>query len=324
MRFLLRGLLTLGLVAGFLAFWVVQPTFDTVGGVSPENIEPEFLKRHVHVLTEGASGRPFYKPETLDTVANYLAENFSKAGGRVEFQDFEVEGQRYRNVVVNFGPKEGRPLIVGAHYDTEEHTRGADDNASGVAGLLALAVVLGRHPPDTPVSLVAFSLEEPPHFRTDAMGSRHFAESLKQKGVEPRLVLVLEMIGYFDDRPNSQSYPVPGMAFLYPDQGDFVGVVGDLMSPRLVRQVKVAMAKASSLPVRSINAPTWLPGVDFSDHASFWEQEMPALMITDTAFYRNPHYHRQTDLPETLDYRRMAQVIEGLLSVIRQFDKVSG
>ena len=222
-------------VVACLAVWIVQPIFGQRPRDVTERVEPAVLQRQVEYLTASLGQRQFFRPATLERTARYIENAFAEAGGRVAAQAFEVEGQRYRNIEVSFGPEHGRPVIVGAHYDVEENTLGADDNASGVVGLLELARALGRNPPRVPVRLVAFTLEEPPYFGTDAMGSRRYVAELRGRGLEPRLVLVLEMIGYFDAREGSQAYPLPGLGWLYPVRGDYIALVGNLTSVSLAR-----------------------------------------------------------------------------------------
>jgi hypothetical protein len=212
----------------------------------------------------------------------------------------------------------GKPyVVVGAHYDTAGPLPGADDNASGVAGLLELARALGAAPPEGRVDLVAYTLEEPPFFMTPRMGSAVHAASLRREGIEVRAMISLEMIGYFTDAPNSQTFPLGILRFFYPRTGNFIAVVGKLGQGSTLRRIKQAMRAASDLPVESINAPTWIPGVDFSDHRSYWMAGYPAAMITDTAFYRNDRYHTVQDTPESLDYSRMAKVVEGVHCAVR-------
>ena len=148
------------------------------------------------------------------------------------------------------------------------------------------------------------------------MGSRVHAEGLRQAGVDVRAMLSLEMIGCFRDDPGSQEYPVSELGLVYPSAGSFIAVVGCLGQASLVRRVKRAMAESMSVPVRSINAPRLVPGIDFSDQLNYWDAGYAAVMITDTAFYRNPRYHRAEDTPDTLDYRRMAQVVEGVHAAV--------
>lgn len=309
-----------GLLAApaILAFWLAQPVMVPVPTSGDAWVsDPARLQRDVEYMTTVLGRRHHARPETLLRSAAYLADAFAAAGAKVSEQSFEVEGARYVNVVARFGPANGAPIVIGAHYDVEEETRGADDNASGLAVLLETARWLGSQKNlSVPLELVAYSLEEPPYFRSEQMGSWRHAQALKQAGIAPRLVVVLEMLGYFSDAPGSQSYPFPGMRLLYPDRGDFLAVVGNLGNPGVVRRVKSSLASASDLPIYSLNAPAWLPGIDFSDHASYWAHDIPAVMLTDTSFYRNPHYHKASDLPETLDYVRMAKVAAGVRKII--------
>lgn len=295
--------------------WITQPMFP-VSPVATLAVDPAALEADVRHLVEAFPGRSEARPEVLWAASAWIAQVLREAGGRVAFQDYPVEGRTYRNVRAFFGPETGARVVVGAHYDACRGLPGADDNASGVAGLLALARSFHDHPPAGPVELVAYTLEEPPHFRQPTMGSARHVAALLGEGAKVKAMLCLEMLGTYQDAPGSQRYPVPGLGLLYPDRGNFLVVVGDLASPRLVRKVKGAMAGASPMPVRSINAPSFVTGVDFSDHRSYWAAGIPAVMVTDTAFFRNPRYHTAQDTPETLDYRRMAQAVQGLRSAV--------
>jgi Zn-dependent M28 family amino/carboxypeptidase len=219
-------------------------------------------------------------------------------------------------VIAHFGPETEERIVVGAHYDTAGPLPGADDNASGVAGLIELARLFARQQPPLRVELVAFSLEEPPYFRTTGMGSSVHAQSLRQQNVRVRAMFSLEMIGCFLDTPNSQLFPIGVLSALYPSTGNFIAVVGRLGDVLLVRRTKAAMRNAAPLPVYSINAPRFVPGVDFSDHMSYWEAGYSAVMITDTAFFRNRNYHTAEDTAEKLDYKRMAMVVEGVYAAV--------
>ncbi|MBS1191141.1 MAG: peptidase family [Rhodocyclaceae bacterium] len=310
-----RGLAVAAVAAAGAWLVTVQPIWPGEEAKESVTVSPDSLRRDVEQLAITYGGRHHAHPGILSRAASYIEGRFRASGSRVEVDAYEVEGATYRNVIARFGPAEGRPVVIGAHYDVEENTPGADDNASGVAGLLALADLFQKSPPGVPVELVAYCLEEPPYFRSEHMGSRRHARALKAAGREPRLVVVLEMIGYFADAPGTQRYPLPGLSGIYPDQGNFIAVVGNYASIREVRQVKAAMGQAGKVPVEAIVAPAILPGIDFSDHASYWSEGMPAVMLTDTAFYRNPNYHRSGDLPDTLDYARMARVV-GALAVL--------
>lgn len=284
-------------------------------------VDPHRLEIHVRMLSETLAPRDVGHPENLDRVAAYIGKAFAKAGGRVAEQPYRVGRSEYRNVIARFGPDAKERIVVGAHYDTAGPYPGADDNGSGVAGLIELAGRLADAPPAVAVELAAYTLEEPPWFGSERMGSAVHARALKAEGVALRAMFSLEMIGYFTDRPDSQSFPAPGLSLFYPSTGNFIAVVGKTGQGGLVRRIKAAMAGATPLPVHSIAAPRFLPGVALSDHANFWDQGYPAVMITDTAFFRNPHYHTRTDTPETLDYGRMAQVVEGVFAAVKELSR---
>lgn len=295
---------------------VTQPLLWGVDVTSPAAIDPMRLEAHVRMLSETLFPRDETHPENLDRVAFYIHKQFEQGKGTVSEQHYEVQGKTYRNVIALFGPKTKERIVVGAHYDTAGERPGADDNASGVAGLLELARLLGATPLPIRVELVAYTLEEPPYFRTRQMGSAVHATSLKKEGAAVRAMFSLEMMGYINDTVGSQGFPSPILRAFYPSQGNFIAVVGTLGEGLLVRRVKKAMRGASRLPVYSINAPTFIPGIDFSDQLNYWENGYHALMVTDTAFYRNRAYHTMQDTPERLDYRRMAMVVEGIYAAV--------
>lgn len=281
-------------------------------------VSADRLEAYVRALSERFVPRDYLHPENLDRAAAYIGTELEAAGGTVAEQPFEVRGTTYRNVVASFGPNGTDRIVVGAHYDAAGELPAADDNASGVAGLIELARLLAAAPPAAGVDLVAYSLEEPPYFRSPHMGSAVHARSLREQGVRVRAMISLEMIGYFVDTPGSQGFPIGVLRWFYPSEGSFIAVVGRLGDRALVRRIRGAMRRASPLPVHSINAPRWVPGVDFSDHASYWDAGYPAVMITDTAFYRNPFYHTARDTAGTLDYGRMAMVVRGVDAAVRK------
>ncbi len=322
------------LIAALLGAYVllVQPLVST-RPFTPPVVDTARLDMHLRMLSQTLYPRSFDQPDKLEAAADYIHAEFAKTGAAVEDQVFSVEGARFRNVIVRFGPKDGPLLVIGAHYDShgnategakhprgfapETHTPGADDNASGVAGLLELSRLLAAAPPPSAVELVAYSLEEPPYFRTASMGSAWHAEQLRLSGRPVRLMIALEMIGYFDDAPGSQRYPLAPLGWIYPTRGDFIGVIGRFRDGLEARSLKAAMRGASDLPVHSMNALTLIPGVDFSDHRSYWQAGFPALMVTDTAFYRNPNYHAAGDTVDKLDLARMAKVVQGVFAATR-------
>jgi len=315
-RFMLLVVLIFLLLLIAFWFWVTQPLLSRAHPNSERTVDPARLEAHVRKLSIELGPRDVDHIENLDRVAAYIKDEFSQTTPQVSEQVYRVQGKTYRNVVAHFGPESEERIIVGAHYDTAGPLPGADDNASGVAGLIELARLLSRQQPPLRVELVAFSLEEPPYFRTTGMGSSVHAESLRNQNVQVRAMISLEMIGYFSDAPNSQSFPIAVLSAFYPSKGNFIGVVGRLSDGLLARKVKSAMRSAAPLPVYSINAPQFVPGVDFSDQLNYWHAGYNAVMITDTAFYRNRNYHTAQDTAEKLDYKRMALVVEGVYAAV--------
>jgi len=321
--------LALALTAAALTASIAQPVARPAAQTPSLSVDPAVLEAHVRMLANTLHPRCPDHPANLEAAARYIERHFAAAGGRTRVQRFPVDGLAYENIIAEFGPKDGPALIVGAHYDSEaeprrkppRYTPGADDNASGVAALLALADLLGKHPPAKRVQLVAYCLEEPPFFATDKMGSAAHAALLDRDRVPIIGMIALEMVGYFADAPGSQTYPTAVMGLLYPDKGNFIAVVGRLQDAPLTRTVETAMRGASDLSVCSINAPSLVPGIDYSDHRNYWPYGHEAVMVTDTAFYRNPHYHENEDTPDTLDYQRMAKVVRGVFAAVMALAK---
>ncbi len=277
------------------------------------------LRDTVRYLAGEIGQRSYLDIERLEAAAQYIEERLTEAGCEVIRHPFEYQGRTYHNLSAEVKGKgsdlEGI-LVIGAHYDTVVGTPGADDNASGVAGLIKLARFTEQEPFPRTVRFVAFCLEEPPVFLTSRMGSHVYAAGLKEEGVEVFGMISLEMLGYYSDRRNSQYYPASFFRFFYPAQGDFIAFVGNLASRQFTNSMKHAFRAESSLPVESLNAVSVIPGVDFSDHRSFWKFGFRAFMVTDTAFYRNPNYHSPGDTPDTLDYGRMAACVIGLFKAL--------
>jgi hypothetical protein len=299
-----------------LCLYVTQPLIGGANISAPMSVDPTKLETHVRALSQSFVPRDESHPENLDRCAAYIRQEFERANARVSEQPFTIDGKTYRNVIAHFGPETKEMVVVGAHYDTAGPLPGADDNASGVAGLLELARLLGNKQFPMRVELVAYTLEEPPFFRSEQMGSAMHAKALKREGAVVRVMFSLEMIGYFSDARDSQHFPSSAFSLFYPTEGNFISVVGKIDDGMLVRRIKKAMTGATSLPVYSINAPRLIRGVDLSDHLSYWREGYPAVMITDTAFYRNANYHTLDDTAERLDYRRMGQAVEGVYAAV--------
>lgn len=283
-----------------------------------EIASPERLRQHVRVIADEFVPRDYTAVENLRRTSDYIRRHLDVIDGvSARNQTFDVQRATFRNVRGLIGPEDRERIVVGAHYDAAGPYPGADDNASGVAGLLELARILAASPPPTTIELVAFCLEEPPFFYTDDMGSFVHAASLRDRAVHVKAMISLEMIGYFRDEPKSQQFPLSILKPFYPSEANFIAVVGKFLDGGLAKRIRDAMRDASDLPVHSLNAPAIVPGVALSDHLSFWRHHYPAVMITDTAMYRNPHYHMPSDTPDTLDYRRMAMVVDGVAAAAR-------
>ncbi|GAB2967744.1 M28 family metallopeptidase [Hymenobacter coalescens] len=275
------------------------------------------LRQHLRYLTSTPQPRNHEHVAVLDSVARYLGRELARSGARVSEQPYEVNGRTYRNVIASFGPETGLRLVVGAHYDVCGAQPGADDNGTGVAALLELTRLLGQEPAlPGRIDLVAYTLEEPPYFRTRHMGSYVHAKSLRDAGVPVRGMVVLEMLGYYDDRPGSQRYPFGPLKLMYGSRGNYVTAVRKLGGGAFARQFSRRYDRAARLPVKRFLGPAWLPGIDFSDHLNYWQFGYSALMLTDTAFYRNRNYHHATDSLEKLDLHRLALAVDAVLGAL--------
>jgi Zn-dependent M28 family amino/carboxypeptidase len=284
---------------------------------------PSYLRLAVTKLSREIGVRSYQDHDKLEKTVRYLSAELSSFGYQVATQPFKFAGHTYQNVIAELKgtTSPGQVLVVGAHYDTVRTTPGADDNASGVAGLLALARTFANRPLGKTVRFVSFPLEEPPAYRTKNMGSYHYAAGLKKAREKVEGMVCLEMIGFFSDRPGSQHYPIPFMNLKFPKSGNYIAMVGNRKSKKFTMQMAAGFRKATDLTLVTLNAPAIVVGIDFSDHWSFGKFGYPAFMVTDTAFYRNPNYHSPSDLPDTLDYNRMAQVVDGLKSALEDWGK---
>ena len=306
------SLLSLALVVSFGLYWALRTPalfYSVENKIAEHSIDPAALEQHVRMISEHLGPRDFSNLPGLEEVAGYIHSVFEAAGARAEYQEYEVGATTYKNVTAEFGPDTDERIVLGAHYDSAGALPGADDNASGVAGVLELARQFQKHPPTIKVELVAYCLEEPPYFRTPSMGSAVHARRLRERGIKVRAMYSLEMLGYYVDEPGSQKYPSPLLNLFYPSTGNFITVVSTYGQDNLGGRVKKAMQVATDLPVHSLTAPKFLVGIDFSDHMNYWNNDYPAVMITDTSFYRNPNYHTPYDTADTLDYQRMAQAV---------------
>lgn len=299
---------------------ITQPILKT-NRPSEAAVSPDRLREHVVALSEEFHPRSFAHPANLARTANYIRSMFSETRAEVSGQFYEAKGRRYENIIAFFPGTKPDRIIVGTHYDSCGDTPGADDNASGVAGLIELAGLISGVELNHTVELVAYCTEEPPFFATEHMGSAHHASKLRRENTPVRAMLALEMIGYFSDEPWSQRYPALLFRFFYPSRGDFIAVVGNTRQRRLIAEVKRGMRGATGLRVVSASVPASIPGVDYSDHRNYWLNGYPAVMITDTAFLRNFEYHQAGDTADRLDYGRMAEVVASVYEAVRKLDE---
>lgn len=279
------------------------------------------LRQDVEALAGAIGERSTGAPAGLSAAADLIARRLTEAGYAVTRQPYPVDGQSCDNVEATLpgapGAADRGVVIVGAHYDSVRGTVGADDNGSGVAALLALARVFAHRHPQRTLRFVAFVNEEPPYFQRPSMGSAVYARRCRERGEEIVAMLSLETLGYYTDRPGSQRYPFP-FGLLYPTVGDFVAFVGDRGSVALVRRALGTFRQNARFPSEGAAAPAGMPGVGWSDQGSFWREGYPAVMVTDTAPFRYPHYHEKTDTPDKLTYAPMARIVGGLERVVEE------
>ena len=275
------------------------------------------LERDVRLLADEIGERNLYRPAALRKAADAIAGALGAAGYAVEREVYRVGGAVCENVwAERAGTDAGSAaIVVGAHYDTVAGCPGANDNGTGVAAVLALARRFASRSVRSTIRFVAFVNEEPPYFQTEDMGSRVHARRSRERGDRIAGMLSLETMGYYSDEEGSQAYPFP-LGVFYPKRGDFIGFVGNLSSRRWVRRVIGLFREHARFPSEGAALPEKLPGVGWSDHWSFAQEGYPALMITDTAPFRYPHYHEPTDTPEKIDFDRFARVVAGLERVL--------
>jgi len=277
------------------------------------------LKIHIKVFANDIGSRSLAEPASLSRAQAYIEEQFVSLGYSVSVQPFELYGVETVNIIAyleGFDPT--KPVhLLGAHYDTVTGTPGADDNASAVAVLIECARLVAEDGTKGRNTLfVAFSAEEPPAFGTSLMGSRVFVRSLEESGWNIDGALVLEMVGYYTDEPKSQKIPISLKLKGFSTTGNFIAIIGSGKSKKLVQEIVSSVERAGKgLPVENLTVPGsgyLIPETRLSDNASFWDAGIPAVMITDTSFFRNPHYHMRSDTSDTLDYFSMAKLTLGL------------
>ncbi|WP_316844393.1 M28 family peptidase [Pedobacter psychrodurus] len=296
----------LKILISFLIFLILN-----YGSVSAQS-DTVLIKSYLKTLTKTPKFRNHSNIDQLDITADYIKTIFRKSSDSVYFQEYTFDQKSYKNIICSFGTENKKRIIVGAHYDVCGDQEGADDNASGIVGLLELSRLLKGKKLNYRIDLVAYTLEEPPYFRTELMGSYIHAKSLKESNATVYGMISLEMIGYFKDEPKSQTYPLGILSVKYGNKGNYITLVKKFGSGEFVSQFSKSFKATKSILTKTFSGPPKLPGIDFSDHLNYWKFGYDAMMITDTSFYRNKNYHQKTDTMETLDIPRMSKVIDGV------------
>jgi Zn-dependent M28 family amino/carboxypeptidase len=289
-----------------------------LGPLSTEDTEAsKRLSQHVQYLSETIGERNLSRAGTLEAAADYIKSSLEQAGYSVTAQSYSVRSHRVSNLEAKLVGSEsaGGTIIVGAHYDSVHGSPGANDNASGVAAVLELARLFRGFTPRKTIRFVFFVNEEPPYFQTESMGSVVYAKQLRTDRIAVSAMISLETIGYYSDAPGSQKYPVL-LGLLYPSRGNFIGFVGNPSSRALLRMAIQRFRETTSLPSEGVAAPEQWPGVGWSDHWSFWQENYPAIMVTDTALFRYPYYHSPYDTTNRIDFARMSRVVNGMRRVV--------
>ena len=274
----------------------------------------------MQVLAGEIGERNTFRPQALRRAAAYIEQAWRNQGYTVTRHEYAMGRDTWANLEITRRGRE-RPddiILIGAHYDSVIGSPGANDNATGVSALLELSRPAAARDLGKTVRFVAFVNEEPPQFQTALMGSRVYARQARARGDRIRAMLSLETLGYYSEAPGSQAFPFPSALYrlFYPNRGNFVLFVSNFGSRPFLRQAVESFRQVTPFPVESIATFEWVPGVDWSDHGSFWEVGYPALMVTDTALYRYPHYHTEQDTPEKVNYDALARVVDGLAGML--------
>jgi hypothetical protein len=315
-----------------LGFWLVMLTIYLTGKIY--QIAPPLavmtpvadsmrMKQDLLYLTKACQYRQYADTQQLNKAAQYIYQQMEQTGGSVSYQSYQALNYTYKNVICSVGPEDAERIIVGAHYDVCGMQEGADDNASGVCGLLELARILPKEQLRYRIDLVAYSTEEPPFFDTENMGSCVHAKSLHQQKIKIKGMIGLEMIGLFYDEPHTQDYPFFMLEWFYGNKANFITIAHKFGDGNFSDSVATLMRKNAVIPTKSFTGPGWFGGINLSDHRNYWKFDYPAVMITNTAFYRNKAYHTKNDIAERLQPEKVALVIDELYRTILAFNVLS-
>ena len=322
-------LLIIILLAAFIIYSVLKirytPSVSITRPDSTLNENIRQLYKHVEHLSVRIGSRSVYEYDKIEETKNYIISRLEDFGYDPTLQNCNYGGQVYSNIIVsiNGARNPDETVIIGAHYDTVYGTPGADDNAGAVAILLEMCRILKGFSPERTLKLIFFVIEEPPVFRSEHMGSAVYAREAKAKNENVKAMISLEMLGYYTDKKGGQTFPLPLMNLMFSSTPNFIAVVGNLSSRNLVEKVNHSLKESCGIPVETLSTVSFVPGVDFSDHRSFWKMGYPAVMITDTAFYRNPNYHTETDTIDTLNFDTMSDLLKGMVNVAKNLAMTS-
>lgn len=322
-------------------FWI--PGHSYRGALLPLSaLEKELSKNlsaHVWMLAGDIGARSLTSaPSNLEKAANYIEFILRDAGYSPEKEEFMVEvfDQNERkvsaekiifntvqrstcNVIgeIKGSAQDPEIIIVGAHYDSLYECAAANDNGSGVSAMLEIARMVRYENLKHTLRFVAFTNEEPPFFRTEQMGSFQHAQGCKKRNEKIKAMICLETIGYFSDHINSQRFPHPALGLIFPKKGNFITFISNLKSAALLRRSIASFRNTTKFPSEAAVVPFEVKGADFSDQYNFWNLGYPAIMVTDTAFYRYPHYHEMEDTPDKIDFEKLARVVAGLYRMVK-------
>ncbi len=313
------GLAAAGLAASMLPAMITMPGESYAGPLQPLTAEESQIAVNLrrHVVAVASHEHNMFQPDALEAAARYIETELEALGYTARRHVYESGMGPARNIEVEVRGGNDEVIVVGAHYDSVIGSPGANDNGSGVAATLEIARLLRGATQGRTLRFVWFVNEEPPFFHGPDMGSRRYVQLVRARGDRVTAMFSLETIGYYSDKRGSQRYPPP-FGWFYPNTGNFLGFVANFASRALLHDALGAFRRHARFPSEGVAAPAFIPGVDWSDHASFWDAGYPALMITDTAPYRYPHYHSARDTPDKLDYERLARVVTGLRGMLRE------
>ncbi len=310
-------------VIGAFGWYMIAVPGESHRGVltaltTEEQASRDLLRKHVTAIA--STEHNTRTPERLEAAARTIENELKALGYEVRSQPFDSNAAKVRNLEATIAGSKAATIVIGAHYDSAQGAPGANDNGSGTAALLELARLFRGWKPRHTLRLAFFVNEEPSYFKGPAMGSKVYADELVPRAQPIAAMFSLETLGYYSERPGSQRYPFP-LNLFYPERGDFLAFVANVASRSLLHETIGAFRSAARFPSDGVAAPAFIPGIDWSDHWSFWAHGVPALMITDTAPYRYPHYHLASDTPDKLDYERLARVVTGLDRMFRSLDE---